>query len=74
MKGPELEELIMDELMDGEATIGDLSEELRLSAGTVSRILMYLMSLGLVDSRSTVSLYGHPEIRYFMKRTTRQAA
>lgn len=69
----ELENALMDFLMDGESSIADASITLRKSPTILMRVAGRLQMRGLVSSRMAMSLYGRPELRWFMAKTRKAA-
>lgn len=72
-KGEELENVLMDYLMDGEASMADASFALRKSPNVLFRVASRLRDRGLLESRLCKSAYGRPEIRWFLARTRKAA-
>lgn len=69
----DIEELLMDQLMEGEATMTDLAQEMARNPGYLMRVAENLKSRGLIGSRKVLSIYGRPEVRYYMVRTRKAA-
>ena len=70
---PQLETLLMDYLHEGEASIADASIELRKSPTILFRVASRLKERGLVDNRMAKSVYGRPELRWFLVKTKKAA-
>lgn len=69
----QIEDALMDRLMDGEATMTDLSCELHRTPSLLTRVAGQLKAQGLIESRLVESIYGRPEVRYYMARTRKAA-
>lgn len=74
MAEPDIENKVMDELMDGPATVTDLSDELEVSQGLIRRVLNNLQMSGLIyQTGDTVSAGGQRRAVYQMTRTRKAA-
>lgn len=69
----QIEEALMDRLMDGEATMTDLSCELHRTPSLLTRVASQLKARGLIVSRIVESVHGRAEVRYSMARTRKAA-
>lgn len=68
-----IEEQFMDRLMDGEATMTDLAQEMSRHPSSLHRVARNLLEQGLIGKRLIVSVHNRPETRYFMVRTKKAA-
>lgn len=65
---------VMDELMEGPGTIGDVALETGFNIETVRRVIRYLESKGLVEPCGiSKGGNGRPVTRYQMARTRKAA-
>jgi len=74
MAEPNIENKVMDELMDGPATVTDLSDELEVSQGLIRRVLNHLQRSGLIyQTGETISAGNQRRAVYDMTRTRKAA-